>query len=31
MVDTRHIVFFVTLTFWFLFMTLRVLEARRWK
>jgi ABC-2 type transport system permease protein len=31
MVDTRHIVFFVTVTFWFLFLTLRVLEARRWK
>jgi ABC-2 type transport system permease protein len=31
MVDTRHVVFFVTLTFWFLFLTLRVVEARRWK
>jgi ABC-2 type transport system permease protein len=31
MVDTRHIVFFVTLTFWFLFLTLRVVEGRRWK
>ena len=31
MVDTRHIVFYVTLTFWFLFLTLRVVEARRWK
>jgi ABC-2 type transport system permease protein len=31
MVDSRHIVFYVTLTFWFLFLTLRVVEARRWK
>jgi ABC-2 type transport system permease protein len=31
MVDTRHIVFFVTLAFWFLFLTLRVVEGRRWK
>jgi ABC-2 type transport system permease protein len=31
MVDTQHIVFYVTLTFWFLFLTLRVVEGRRWK
>lgn len=31
LVDTRHIVFYVTMTFWFLFLTLRVVEARRWK
>jgi ABC-2 type transport system permease protein len=31
MVDTRRIVFYVTLTFWFLFLTLRVVEGRRWK
>jgi ABC-2 type transport system permease protein len=30
-VDTRHIVFYVTLTFFFLFLTLRVVESRRWK
>lgn len=30
-VDTRHIVFYVTLTFLFLFLTLRVVESRRWK
>jgi ABC-2 type transport system permease protein len=31
LVDTRHIVFYVTLTFFFLFLTLRVVESRRWK
>jgi ABC-2 type transport system permease protein len=31
LVNTGHIVFFVTLTFWFLFLTLRVVEGRRWK
>jgi ABC-2 type transport system permease protein len=31
MVDTRHVVFYVTLSFWFLFLTLRVVEGRRWK
>lgn len=30
-VDTRHVVFYVTLSFWFLFLTLRAVEARRWK
>jgi ABC-2 type transport system permease protein len=30
-VDTRHIVFYVTTTFLFLFLTLRVVESRRWK
>lgn len=30
-VDTRHVVFYVTLTFLFLFLTLRVVESRRWK
>ncbi len=31
LVDTRHIVFYVTVTFLFLFLTLRVVESRRWK
>lgn len=31
LVDTRHIVFYLTLTFFFLFLTLRVVESRRWK
>jgi ABC-2 type transport system permease protein len=31
LVDTRHIVFYVSLTFLFLFLTLRVVESRRWK
>jgi ABC-2 type transport system permease protein len=31
MVDTRHVVFYVTVTFLFLFLTLRVVESRRWK
>jgi ABC-2 type transport system permease protein len=30
-VDTRPIVFYLALTFFFLFLTLRVLEVRRWK
>jgi ABC-2 type transport system permease protein len=30
-VDTRSVVFCVTVTFFFLFLTLRVLESRRWK
>lgn len=30
-VDTRVIVFYVTVTFFFLFLTLRVIESRRWK
>lgn len=31
LVDTRHVVFYATLTFFFLFLTLRVVESRRWK
>jgi len=31
LVDTRHVVFYVTMTFLFLFLTLRVVESRRWK
>ena len=30
-VDTRPIVLFVSLTFFFLFLTLRIVESRRWK
>ena len=30
-VDTRHVLFYVSLTIWFLFLTLRVVESRRWK
>ncbi|HEX3798892.1 MAG TPA: ABC transporter permease subunit [Verrucomicrobiae bacterium] len=30
-VDTRHVVFYVTVTGLFLFLTLRVVESRRWK
>jgi len=30
-VDTRSVVFYVTATLWFLFLTLRVVESRRWK
>lgn len=30
-VDTRHVVFYVSLTGLFLFLTLRVVESRRWK
>lgn len=31
LVDTRHVVFYLSLTFLFLFLTLRVVESRRWK
>ena len=31
LVDTRHVVFYASLTFLFLFLTLRVVESRRWK
>lgn len=31
LVDTRHVVFYMSLTFLFLFLTLRVVESRRWK
>lgn len=31
LVDTRTIIFYVTATFLFLFLTLRVIESRRWK
>ena len=30
-VDTRAVIFYVSLTFLFLFLTLRVVESRRWK
>ncbi|MSR42999.1 MAG: hypothetical protein EXS29_02375 [Pedosphaera sp.] len=30
-VDTRHVFFYLSLTTFFLFLTLRVLESRRWK
>ena len=30
-VDTRAVVFYVSATFFFLFLTLRVVESRRWK
>jgi ABC-2 type transport system permease protein len=30
-VDTRTVVFYLSMTFWFLFLTLRVVESRRWK
>jgi ABC-2 type transport system permease protein len=30
-VDTRPVVFYLSLTFFFLFLTLRVVESRRWK
>jgi len=30
-VDTRTVVFYVSTTFFFLFLTLRVVESRRWK
>lgn len=30
-VDTRPVVFFLSLTFFFLFLTLRAVESRRWK
>ncbi|MDB6067897.1 MAG: type transporter [Pedosphaera sp.] len=31
LMDTRHVVFYVSLTFLFLFLTLRVVQSRRWK
>lgn len=31
LVDTRHVVFYLSATFLFLFFTLRVVESRRWK
>jgi len=31
LVDTRHVVYYATVTFLFLFLTLRVVESRRWK
>jgi gliding motility-associated transport system permease protein len=31
MVDTRAVIFYVSLTLFFLFLTLRVVESRRWK
>jgi ABC-2 type transport system permease protein len=30
-VDTRHIVFYLSLTGFFLFLTFKVVESRRWK
>jgi ABC-2 type transport system permease protein len=30
-VDTRPVIFCVSLTFFFLFITLRIVESRRWK
>jgi ABC-2 type transport system permease protein len=30
-VDTRSVIFYVSATFFFLFLTLRVVESRRWK
>jgi hypothetical protein len=30
-VDTRTVVFYVTATFFFLFLTLRAVESQRWK
>ena len=30
-VDTRAVVFYVSVTFFILFLTLRVVESRRWK
>ena len=29
--DTRTVIFYVSLTFFFLFLTLRTVESRRWK
>ena len=31
LVDVRHLVFYLSLTAWFLFLTVRVVESRRWK
>jgi ABC-2 type transport system permease protein len=30
-VDTRHVAFYLTFTFFFLYLTLKVVESRRWK
>jgi ABC-2 type transport system permease protein len=30
-IDTRYIVFYLTMTFFFLFLTHRAVESRRWK
>ena len=30
-IDTRHLVFYITVTAFFLFLTLKVVESRRWK
>jgi ABC-2 type transport system permease protein len=30
-IDTKHIVYFVSLTTFFLFLTIRALESRRWR
>jgi ABC-2 type transport system permease protein len=30
-IDTRYIVFYLSLTLFFLFLTYRVIESRRWK
>ena len=30
-VDTRTVIFYVSVTLFFLFLTLRVVESRRWK
>jgi ABC-2 type transport system permease protein len=30
-IDTRPVIFFLSLTFFFLFLTLRAVESRRWK
>jgi ABC-2 type transport system permease protein len=30
-VDTRTVIFYLSLTFFFLFLTLRAVESRRWK
>jgi hypothetical protein len=30
-VDTRAVILYLTLTFFFLFLTLRIVESRRWK
>jgi hypothetical protein len=30
-IDTRHLVFYATVTVFFLFLTLKVVESRRWK
>ncbi len=30
-VDTKSVIFYISVTFFFLFLTLRVVESRRWK